>query len=124
MEAETRRKHEHEAWCRYERRWREIKSESVRATPLRFARVPWPMVDEPRGVDDITESSVREFIISPEHPEGASRRDRIRAALRRWHPDKFGRHLAKVLPSERRPVEEAVGTVVRVLNALAAEEGH
>lgn len=45
-------------------------------------------------------------------------KDRVRSALRRWHPDRFGRILAKVRDEDKARVEEGVGLVVRCLNDL------
>jgi hypothetical protein len=120
--AEEAARRRREAWRRYERRWEEIRGDTART--LRFASIPWPLLDTPLRTDDVCEAGVRTFVLSADHPEGATRRERIRDALRRWHPDKFGRQLARVPAGERPAVEQAAGVVVRVLNALAAEEGH
>ncbi|KAF5393210.1 hypothetical protein D9757_000514 [Collybiopsis confluens] len=50
------------------------------------------------------------------------RKERLREAFLRFHPDKFeGRLMPRVKPSERTQVREALGIVVRVLNDLMGE---
>ena len=109
-----RREAEREAGQRYEARWAELLSSSG---TLGFRDIPWPMFSQPRSSQDISPSKVAMFVLSPLHP-GESRRDKIRNALKRWHPDRFGRLSARVEEAEREAVEEAVGIVARCLNDL------
>ncbi|KAI0633819.1 hypothetical protein C8Q77DRAFT_1025437, partial [Trametes polyzona] len=84
---------------------------------LGFRDIPWPTFSQPRSLDDLTAARVTRFVLSPLHP-GETRRDKVRNALRRWHPDRFGRVLARVDDGDREMVEEGVGVVVRCLNSL------
>jgi len=50
------------------------------------------------------------------------RKEKLRETFLRFHPDKFeGRLMNRVRESDRERVREAVGIVVRVLNALMVE---
>ncbi|CDO77624.1 hypothetical protein BN946_scf184946.g17 [Trametes cinnabarina] len=102
----------------YEARWTELLST---LESLGFRDIPWPMFSQPRTLDEITSARVTRFVLSPLHP-GETRRDKVRNALRRWHPDRFGRVLARVDEGEKETVEEGVGIVVRCLNDLLARE--
>ncbi|KAI9442349.1 hypothetical protein H4582DRAFT_1809637 [Lactarius indigo] len=115
------RRRQAEAWKAYERQWAAIaigKDDS----PLTFRSVPWPMIVPPRSVREVTSEAVAKFILSHAHSEGVSRKDRIKSALRRWHPDRFGRILNRVDGKDRAAVERGVGTVARCLNDLLARE--
>jgi len=128
-EAEKRKK-EHEerhrkakavvkAWKGYEVRWAGISGNSEER--LSFATIPWPSVARPTGAAGITKENIREFLLSQLHSKDVSNKDRIRAALKLWHPDKFKRTLDRVEDKDRALVEEAAGAVARCLNALMEE---
>ncbi|KAH9034833.1 hypothetical protein EDB85DRAFT_961351 [Lactarius pseudohatsudake] len=120
-QAAVERRRQAEAWKAYERQWAAIaigKDDS----PLTFRSVPWPMSLPPRSAREVTSEAVAKFILSHAHSEGVSRKDRIKSALRRWHPDRFGRILNRVDVKDRAAVERAVGTVARCLNDLLARE--
>ena len=128
-EAEKRKK-EHEekhqkvkavvkAWKGYEERWVRISGNPEER--LSFATIPWPTVTRPTNATGITKDNIREFLLSQHHSKDVSDKDRIRAALRLWHPDKFKRTLDRVEGEDRVPVEEAAGVVVRCLNGLMEE---
>ncbi|KAI0256118.1 hypothetical protein BJV78DRAFT_1094498, partial [Lactifluus subvellereus] len=87
---------------------------------LTFERIPWPVADasQDRTLDVLRPEAIREFLLSPAHSPDASPKDRIRAALRRWHPDKFVRVLSHVMESDRDAVAEGMGIVVRCLNDM------
>ena len=108
-----------EAWKAHERRWTTITSDS---SPLRFKSIPWPTTVQPRNVAEITPVAIAKLILSPAHSEGMSRKERIRNALLRWHPDRFGRVLGRVDEKDREAVERGVGIVARCLNELLAQE--
>lgn len=120
-QAAVERRRQAEAWKAYERQWAAIaigKDDSR----LTFRSVPWPMTLPPRSAREVTSEAVAKFILSHAHSEGVSRKDRIKSALRRWHPDRFGRILNRVDVKDRAAVERAVGTVARCLNDLLARE--
>lgn len=116
-----RRSQEEAAWKAYERRWSAIAGDDG-SSRLRFKSIPWPTTVPPRNVAEITPAAVAKFIFSPAHSEGMSRKERIRNALRRWHPDRFGRVLSRVDERDKGAVERGVGVVARCLNELLAQE--
>lgn len=128
-EAEKRKK-EHEekrrkakavvrAWKGYEQRWARITGNTEE--PLSFTTMPWPTVTNPTDATGFTKDNIREFLLSRHHSKDVSDKDRVRAALRLWHPDKFKRTLDRVEEQERAQVEEAAGVVARHLNGLMEE---
>ena len=119
-EAERARREEEEraAWDRYESRWNELLSSEASSEPLTFESIPWPLTSPPRNVEELRPARITVFILSSQHSRGQSMKDRVRHALRRWHPDRFGRILARVREEDRAMVEEGVGIVARCLNGL------
>jgi hypothetical protein len=113
------RRSQEEAWKSYERRWATIASGSGQ---LKFKFIPWPTTVQPRNVQEITPDVIAKFIFSPAHSEGMLRKERIKSALRRWHPDRFGRVLSRVDEKDKGAVERGVGIVARCLNELLAQE--
>jgi hypothetical protein len=124
------------AWRTYEARWgllSQRQPELGLLSALTFERIPWPVVDVPLDRTTVTATTldgmlgpeaIREFLLSSAHSPDVSPKDRIRAALRRWHPDKFSRVLNQVMESERGLVEEGMGIVVRCLNEMLERENH
>ncbi|EMD37744.1 hypothetical protein CERSUDRAFT_83482 [Gelatoporia subvermispora B] len=111
-----------QAWQSYQDRWEAITSARQEPAELTFRTIPWPTFSPPRDAEDITPARIALFILSPTHSEGQTRKERIKNALRRWHPDRFGRLLARVKESDKEEVEKAVGCVARCLNSLLARE--
>lgn len=107
------------AWKGYEERWTAISGNAEER--LSFATMPWPTVTQPKDATSITKDNIREFLLSRHHSKDVSRKDRIRAALKLWHPDKFKRTLDRVEGKDRALVEEAAGVVARCLNGLMEE---
>jgi len=107
------------AWKGYEERWTAISGNTEER--LSFATMPWPTVTQPKDATSITKDSIREFLLSHHHSKEVSRKDRVRAALKLWHPDKFKRTLDRVEGKDRALVEEAAGVVARCLNGLMEE---
>jgi len=120
-ESERRRKAKAvvKAWKGYEGRWARISGNTEEQ--LSFAAIPWPTVTRPTDMTKITKDSIREFLLSHHHSKEISSKDRIRAALKMWHPDKFKRTLDRVEDKDRALVEEAAGVVARCLNGLMEE---
>jgi len=114
------RRSQEEAWKAYERRWATVTSDG--SQQLRFKSIPWPTTVPPRNVAEITPVAIAKFVFSPVHSEGMSRKERIKSALRRWHPDRFGRVLGRVDEKDKEAVERGVGIVARCLNDLLAQE--
>lgn len=108
-----------EAWLEYDAKWASIPEG---AGPLSFRAIPWPMFAPPQDAGDITTPAVAAFLFSTVHSANQSRRERVRAALLRWHPDRFARILARVADEDRDGVEQSVNAVARCLNELMAHE--
>lgn len=110
---------ERKAYDAYETRWTTL---TAMCTPLTFNDIPWPLTVAPHTIDDITPAKVALFLLSPGHHTEKSRKDRIRQALRRWHPDRFGRILRRVAEEDKTAVDEGVGIIARCLNNLLERE--
>lgn len=108
-----------DAWADYEQRWSALPTSSEQ---LDFKSTPWPIIIPPRNTDDITRDAIVGFLFSPLHSQGQSRKDRIRSAQLRWHPDRFRRFMGKIPEDSRVEVEEGVGIVARCLNELMEKE--
>ena len=102
----------------YEEQWARISRNPEGR--LSFATIPWPTVAQPTNTTGITKDNIREFLLS-HHSKDVSSKDRIRTALKLWHPDKFKRTLDRVEGEDRALVEEAAGAVARCLNGLMEE---
>lgn len=115
------------SWTGYETRWRTLKSSSS----LTFSNIPWPVATSMpiMDVEGIDPQLVAEFISSSDQQQqsqtqASSSKKRIRAALLRWHPDRFNATILKnVVKSDRKAVQDGVGKVVRILNDMLAKEG-
>lgn len=103
------------AWEIYERNWAIILSTS---DLLSFSSIPWPTLNKPLRPSSITPAAISAFLLSESHSGSRKPKDRIREALRRWHPDRFGRLMQRVPLEEKETIEEAVGVVARCLNEL------
>ena len=106
-------------WKTYEGGWAKISGNTQER--LSFATMPWPTVKQPADATGITKDSVRQLLLSHHHSKEVSNKDRIRAALKLWHPDKFKRTLDRVEDKDKALVEEAAGAVARCLNGLMEE---
>lgn len=132
-----------EAWSIYESRWM-LLSFATRSHPashslanpmtspsqppmngvltLSFFDIPWPLLHPPRNAESITTQSIRMFLASEHQNTDKTHRERIKEALLRWHPDRFGvRILEHVRPDHRSEVEKGVAVVVRCLNELLSK---
>lgn len=107
------------SWEKYESRWAELTSSSE---ALAFANIPWPTVAPPRTVEDLSTSAISAFLLSGAHSQDVSKKERIRSAQLRWHPDRFRRLMGRVADDEKAAVEEGVGAVAGVLNDLMKRE--
>lgn len=122
-------------WLSYEDRWHQLSTNSSGSSiSLRFSSIPWPMAVQPSSPEKITTQAIREFLLNPKavrasaakintsgsndqaknaKDEAKARRALLRAALLRWHPDKFlSKFLGWVDESDKAAVKEGVGKVV------------
>jgi hypothetical protein len=136
------------AWNSYETRWgllsqsQSPNQRQLGGASLTFERIPWPVADSEvvippldgrrttrttrrAALDELLRpEAIREFLLSPAHSPEVLSKDRIRTALRRWHPDKFARLLGLVVESDKDAVADGVGIVVRCLNEMLERENH
>ncbi|KAG7085805.1 hypothetical protein E1B28_003345 [Marasmius oreades] len=126
-------------WEGYESRWKELMKRLHEDRLITFDDIPWPVCAEdesenlkpkkkkgneeerkPIILEDLTTRNVGEFLLGPLRVRGStiSRKERIRASLLRWHPDKLTGLLAKVVENDRQSVENGIGIVVRALHEL------
>lgn len=109
---------ERAAWQEYESKWTSLMSNESSSDELTFELIPWPQITPPKSVDDIRPARIAMFLLSSQHSAGQSKKERIRTALRRWHPDRFSKILARVSEEDKAKVEEVAGAVARCLNQL------
>lgn len=109
---------ERSAWQEYESRWAGLTANESSTDELTFELIPWPQVVPPKSVDDLKPARIAMFLLSSQHSTSQSKKDRIRSALRRWHPDRFSKILARVREEDKAKVEEGAGVVARCLNQL------
>lgn len=104
-------------WDSYEARWRAI---LVDTGPVTFGQVPWPAPVAPKAVDELVPVVIEEFLFGSLRVRNntITRRDRIRASLLRWHPDKVCGLLSRVVREEQSMVREGVHAVFRCLRVL------
>jgi hypothetical protein len=127
-----------EAWSIYESRWMLLTfaTRSIGPPPtsgvqqtstaghltLSFYDIPWPLLQLPRSCHDITAEAIRRFLASEHHTSEKTHRERVKEALLRWHPDRFGsRILEHVREGQRDEVRKGVDIVVRCLNELLSK---
>ncbi|CAE6405903.1 unnamed protein product [Rhizoctonia solani] len=108
-----------EAWQRYEDSWTELSTSDARMR-LTFHNIPWPVFSQPSGVAQLNSKAIGAFLLSSLHDGGGStRRERIRNAMRLWHPDKWmGRYMTRVDPRHVQSVKDGVNAVARALTEL------
>ncbi|KAI6009835.1 hypothetical protein EDC04DRAFT_2772014 [Pisolithus marmoratus] len=133
---------EHEYQLSYETRWQELLNlGGTDMNSLAFTDIPWPLfpgfstVDgrttyHTHKIEDFTEEAISRFLTvltskslllgsnTDKYGEKV-RKEKLREMMLRFHPDKFeGRVMQRVLATDKDRVREAVGQIVRVLNAL------
>ncbi|CCM04737.1 uncharacterized protein FIBRA_06925 [Fibroporia radiculosa] len=104
-------------WNAYETRWRTL---IAATTPISFADIPWPVIHSPHSMDELHSGAVEEFLLAPLRVRGntITKRERIRASILRWHPDKLSVLLQRVVQEDADVVREGVNAVFRYLKAL------
>ncbi|KAF7362239.1 hypothetical protein MVEN_00570100 [Mycena venus] len=109
---------------------------------LSFSDIPWPIVSAHRqkpdkkgssqtappptvSLDDLTVEAITTFLVplpANGETEKKHRKDKLRETFLRFHPDKFeGRLMNRVRETDQQRVRDAIGVVVRALNALIGE---
>lgn len=118
----------------YDERWAKLLEKSstnddTDLQGLQFDDIPWPVMPPARNrtrlhLDDLTKDAVSAFLLptSCEKPDGMPKapKDVLRAAMLKFHPDKFeARVLTRVRDEDQAQVKEAGGVVMRILNELS-----
>lgn len=100
-------------WTRREQQW----SAFVASTgPIKFQDIPWPLPYKPVTPEMISSVDIQSFVLSKEHAEAPSPKERIRGAQLRWHPDRFSRLMSRVVEKDRQAVREGVNIVAQAMN--------
>lgn len=108
----------------YDRKWEELKRNRDLSS-LIFTELPWPLLFPIASPAQITYEGVQEFVFHPLRKglDGKTRRERVKAEVLRFHPDKFTTIvLGKVRDWERDLAAEASGVVARILTRMMTEE--
>lgn len=122
VEQEDKERRIRERWTAYEDTWTRLSSSSE---PVSFSAVPWPKAPCPKGPSELREhTAIANFLFeSLSLPENTTtRKDRLRASLLRWHPDKLSGIIARTVENDRDAVKEGIDAVVISLRTLQAEE--
>lgn len=130
---EQRRKHQEDLRRSIDRAWAAYEAQHLLPpSQLEFHTILWPVLTPPSRVPSkttgappiirgLSRRALREFVLSPTHSVDMSARARIQVALLRWHPDKMGRVMERVVEKDREAVEEGVKLVVGELAVLLRE---
>lgn len=108
----------------YEDKWAELRTNAMLSS-IDFKELPWPTLELKYFTpEEITQDGVRAFVfhaLRPVAPE-KSAKDKVKAEVLRFHPDKFNaRVLPKVREDQRGLAAELAGAIVRTLTTLLAE---
>jgi hypothetical protein len=109
----------------YDAKWQELKL-SKKLTSVMLCEMPWPTFQQGcASPDDISRRDMEEFIFHPLRPgmETKSRKDRLKAEILRFHPDKFNLSIVRKLREcDREKAIEIAGALARILTDMMAEE--
>ena len=117
------------AWEEYDKAWerltssiRPVKTFTFRKVKFTFGDVPWPTLSQPAGavdLENITGPAIANFLLHPHREPQKSRKEKLRDAVLRYHPDKFdGRILPRVIDEDKARVQKGVEMVMKCLNEL------
>ncbi len=105
------------SWRRYQLSW--TTTMAGESTYLTSSSIPWPVVSEPFAPSSLTPARISEFLLSTAHSTLKSPMDRLRDAMKLWHPDKWeGKYMGRVIDSDKEMVREGLGMVARGLIEL------
>ncbi|KDQ22370.1 hypothetical protein PLEOSDRAFT_1023114, partial [Pleurotus ostreatus PC15] len=130
IRAEIRRRDEEDGimrtWNAYEERWRRLSRPGTgtdQHMAIRFRDIPWPQgsaADKELGVgavgtvEDLDVESMQRFFLATlrVRTNRMTRKELVRAAWLRWHPDKLVSVLARVVPEDVSMVQEGISLVM------------
>lgn len=107
----------------YESKWNELRTNNS-LPPIDVREMPWPVFGVISSADQITYQDVRAFLLYPQRPgvEGKTARDKVKAEVLRFHPDKFNtRIVPRILPSQQAVAQEIAGAIARILTTIMTE---
>ena len=103
-------------WAAYEAAWANLHGT---AEPLGFADVPWPLHKPPQDTQELHDKdAIATFLFETLSFSGATRKDRLRLSLLRWHPDKLRGVVGRVREEDVEAVKDGIDAVVISLMAL------
>ncbi|KII84618.1 hypothetical protein PLICRDRAFT_45998 [Plicaturopsis crispa FD-325 SS-3] len=109
-------------WEEHERRWRTLLASHDDV--LTFRDIPWPLHPPPSSPADLVPAKITEFLLAPLRVRSCtvSKRDRLRTAMLRWHPDKITPLLSdRVAEDDAGAVRDGINVVFNAcLGALHA----
>ncbi|KAA1472681.1 hypothetical protein DENSPDRAFT_801432 [Dentipellis sp. KUC8613] len=86
--------------------------------------IAWPVMNGARSPGDLTPSAIKTFVLDSRYAGGRTDMERVREAIRMWHPDKFGQRLASRASEEDRVlIKKGVDAVSQALNGILTELG-
>ncbi|KAB5588570.1 hypothetical protein CTheo_7984 [Ceratobasidium theobromae] len=110
------------SWEKYITNWENIMN--WKSNPDKKWLEPWEIrfptsrIKDQQDIEMLTKDEIEEFLMSESHSIGKSRKERIRADLLYWHPDKLGKWLHKFRPSSQPLIRARAGVVARHLTDL------
>lgn len=127
VEREDAERRIRERWENYESAWLRLmsRSPSKELKTVTFKSIPWPLIIPPTSNADLhDQSKISEFLFESLTLEGnkTTRKERIRASLLRWHPDKLHGVLTRVPEEELEEVKIGVDTVIMALMKIQEAE--
>ncbi|KAI0002193.1 hypothetical protein BJV74DRAFT_817632 [Russula compacta] len=125
-EERERRRHA-DARDAHEQRWAELLKSTSKPADLSFGDIPWPVRGRALDVSQLTVEAVSAFLFFPEEEEGLDeagrariRKEELRKAMLRFHPDKFeGRVIPRIQDEERAAAREGANVVTRAVRTLS-----
>ncbi|GJE86707.1 hypothetical protein PsYK624_027880 [Phanerochaete sordida] len=111
----------------YEQKWLALKTGfnpnglPVPDGSVPFHEMPWPVLDPLGDLSKLTLDAVRAFIFHearPQTTEGRSDREKVKAELLRFHPDKLAAVLRKVLPDDKQKCLITATAITGILNDI------
>ena len=111
----------------YNSRWIALLASGREGGDLAFHDIPWPVIDAYRRrrmdrrlkVEDFTAKAISWFLFGSEPSDG---REKLREAIRRFHPDKFeGRFMQRLKKEEQERVLEGIAQVARILLTMTID---
>jgi hypothetical protein len=109
----------------YRRGWDELSGSEAKSADLGFGDIPWPVSGRAPDLSQLNAEAISAFLFIPESQgldeaeRARIRKEELRGAMLRFHPDKFeGRVVPRVKEEDRTAVREGANAVTRAVTAL------